>query len=115
MLTSLLAISPVYLSFICQLRGYGLSILLASVATVGAIYIVKGSIRQGLLYYIPAAALLPGVVPTNVFVNLSLFLFVNLVFVNKKEWRLRTGLLAIMAAASIGGLTPVLTDSSGFY
>ena len=59
----ILVFSPVYLGFFYQLRGYGLSILLAIVATIGVLHIVRGERRRGLAIFALGALPLPGVIP----------------------------------------------------
>ena len=78
LLAVLLAFSPVFLSFFYQLRGYGLTIFLSLVATLGAFYIIAGQRRKGTVMYVIGAVLLPGVIPSNLLFNGSLFLFLSL-------------------------------------
>ena len=113
LLTLMVSISPIYLAFLYQLRGYGISMLLALIATVGSMYVVSGSIRRGLVYYAPCAILLPGVMPTNIFLNLTLYLFMTGVLVKKGEGRRRYLLLLTLGLISAAGLIvyfPILSD-----
>ena len=99
-----LAFSPVYLGFFCQLRGYGLSILLSVMATIGAFYIFRNQTWEGLSLYIPGVLLLPGVVPSNVLVNGSLFLFLNIMFLKGRIWLRKLPLLIFLAIVSAVGM-----------
>ena len=77
LLAVLLAFSPIFLSFFYQLRGYGLTIFLSLVATLGAFYIISGQRRKGTVMYVIGTVLLPGVIPSNLLFNGSLFLFLS--------------------------------------
>ena len=108
-----LAISPVYLAFFYQLRGYGLTVLLALIATVGSFHIGSDSIRKGMIYYIPSAFLLPCVIPTNIFLNISLYLFIVIVLLQKREVQRHVFLLVALGFSSLGGVIvyfPILSD-----
>lgn len=104
LLALVMAFSPVYLCFFYQLRGYSMSIFLGVVATIGSLYLVRGERQRGLRFFIPAAILLPGVIPSNVLVNLSLLLFVGVSSVRDGSWRRQKRLLALLGLASVGGL-----------
>lgn len=100
----MLAFSPVYLGFFYQLRGYGLSIFLAILATLGVFYIIKDRLGQGTFFYVVGTVLLPIVVPSNLMLNASLFVFLNLVCVQNGMWRRRLPLLVMLGVASVAGM-----------
>lgn len=103
LVTVLLAASPVYQNAYYQLRGYGLSLFLAALATFGALYLARGEIKIGLWNYLPATLLLPGVIPTNGMLNLALLAFIYWEWLGRGEWPQRRRLGVILAAGSIGG------------
>lgn len=61
-----LGFSPVLLQFWLELRGYGISMFLATLTAIGSWDIVKGSRLRGFLWMIPGLLLLPGIIPTNI-------------------------------------------------
>ena len=103
-LALLMAFSPVAMGFYHQLRGYGLSIFLATAATFGAFYLLRADRRRGLAWFVPAALLMPGALPTNVLVSGGLWLFLNVGWWRAGQWRRRWGLLAVTGAAVAGGM-----------
>ena len=101
LLLMVLAFSPVYVGFFWQLRGYSLSILLAIIATMGALHIVRGARRWGLGLLALGALPLPGVIPSNLLVNYSLVLF--LLLHSLRERRLRSNVVLLVSLAAIAG------------
>lgn len=60
-----LGFSPVLLQFWLELRGYGASMLLATLATIGTWDMLEGRRWQGFALVAPALLLLPGIMFTN--------------------------------------------------
>ncbi len=84
--TLLMAFSPIYIGFYSQLRGYTLTIFLATLATIGGLNIITGKPRRGTVMFCLGAVLLPVVIPSNLMLNLSLLAFVNLVLARRGKW-----------------------------
>ncbi len=99
-----MAFSPVFLNFFYQMRGYSLSILLATLATAGALYLAIGDLRRGLALYGAGAVLLPMVIPSNLLLNFSLFCFVNVAFRQAGKWKQRRRLLLVLGGLSVVGM-----------
>lgn len=88
---TLMAASPVYLHFALDLRGYGLSILLATVAVGGAMAILdRPEAKSGHLWCAGSAFLLPLVMPTNALLPIALLLFIA-----AARWRAKAPLARI--------------------
>jgi hypothetical protein len=83
-LAIVLLASPMFLSFAYQIRGYGLSMLLSSIAAIGTLEILRGKRKEGAFIYGPSAAFLPVVIPSNVLVTFSLWLFVAIVLLRRR-------------------------------
>lgn len=100
--------SPVLLSFAVQMRGYGLTILLATMATLGALELAAGNDRRGIMMASPALLLLPITIPTNILLNASLTLFVFLAMLLRKQkcW-LAWVMFAITAGAGAAVYLPI--------
>ncbi len=107
LVTMLFALSPVYLAFFYQLRGYGLSILLAMIATLGVLRIVRGDRVQGLCLFVPAAILLPMAIPSNLLLNGSLVGYLALTLWWQGR-RFRRGDMAIVAVCAVCGVAGML-------
>lgn len=101
---AMLAMSPVFQNFTWQLRGYSFSIALGTVAATGAVRIICGRVQSGLALFVPSALLLPGILPTNLLVNLSLCGFVATAVAKQCGLRAAAGLGAIVLAASTAGM-----------
>ncbi len=104
LLTMMMAFSPVYICFFAQFRGYSFTILLATLATIGAIEIVRDNRRRGVIMFVSGAVLLPMVMPSNLIVNAGLLLFINAVLIHRKKWLQRLPLLLLVGCASPLGL-----------
>ena len=100
----LMAFSPVFLSFFYQVRGYGLTMLLASLATLGTLHLAEGRRCRGLWLYGPAVLLLPSVIPTNVLLNGSLWLFLVFSAVCRGQWRKQIPVLFALGVLSVAGI-----------
>jgi hypothetical protein len=99
-----LAFSPVYLGYFYQRRGYGLSILLAVLATIGALHIVRGELRIGIGMFALGAIPLPAVIPSNLMVNFCLLLFLVLFFQQEQRLQSNLRLLATLTLIALAGL-----------
>ena len=62
----LLAISPIFTAYAYQIRGYSLSIFLATAALSGALELVHGKTKSGLTLTCTTSLLLPLVIPSNI-------------------------------------------------
>ena len=100
----LMGFSPIYLGFFYQMRGYGLAMLLGSCATLGALWIAEGRRCRGACLYGPAVLLLPGVLPTNILLNTSLWLFLASSAWRFGTWRRDRLLLLFLGIVSIAGM-----------
>lgn len=99
-----LGCSLVVASFAWQMRGYSLAMLLSALATGGAMELIDGSRRRGLIMYLPAALLLPLVMPSNVLLlaaHGALLILARPRAIAWRTWALRT-LLPIAAAGALG-------------
>ena len=103
LLLLLMAFSPVYIGFFSQLRGYSMTILLSTLATFGALHLVRGQPRTGAFMFCLGALPLPGVLPSNALVTVSLFVFLNLALTRTRQWRRRWPYLLVCALALAGG------------
>lgn len=103
LLTVLWALSPIYLAFFYQLRGYGLTLLLALLATIGAFQLLSGR-RSGLAMFALPAVLLPVVIPSNLLLNASLLAFLFLVFWRRGELGSQFSTLIICGLAAGAGM-----------
>ncbi len=99
----ILVFSPLYLNFAFQLRGYGLTIFLSALATIGSLYIIEGKTQKGSIYFIIGTVLLPCVMPVNILLNISLILFMHWTLLNLQRSRRHRNLLLILSFASIAG------------
>ena len=74
----LLAISPVFTAFAYQIRGYSMSIFLATTALSGALELVHGKKKLGYALTCASCLLLPLVIPSNILllpvISLAIFL-----------------------------------------
>jgi hypothetical protein len=99
-----LAASLIVAGFGWQLRGYSLSMLLGALATGGVMELIDGSRRRGLILCLPAALMLPLVIPTNVLLLAALgatLIWARPRSVPWRLWILRT-LLPIAATTALG-------------
>jgi hypothetical protein len=113
LLAMMLAFSPLFMNFSWQLRGYGLSMLLATLALFGALYVVNGDRRRGLFLFVPAALFLPGVVPSNLLVTVSLAGFIGVALLRDGRLQEEAKTIAVCAVAAVAGMAlylPVLDD-----
>lgn len=105
-LALLLLISPIFLNFTFQARGYALSFFLSTLATVGAMELATGgNTRRGLGFFVPAAVLLPMVIPSNILTTLALFSFIALTyprFSRDSKFKKTISLILSGIAATIG-------------
>ncbi len=62
----LLAISPVFTAYAYQIRGYSMSIFLATTALSGALELVHGKSKSGFALTCASCLLLPLVIPSNI-------------------------------------------------
>ncbi len=99
----ILVFSPLYLNFAFQLRGYGLTMLLSALATIGCLYIIEGKIQKGSIFFLIGTVLLPGVMPVNFLLNLSLILFLHWTFASRRRWRQNRNVLLLLSFGSIAG------------
>jgi hypothetical protein len=107
-LALLMFASPLFLSFSYQLRGYGLSMLLSAMATIGVVEILAGKRRQGAFIYGPAAAFLPVAIPSNILVTFSLWLFVAIVLLRRRCDLRNLVFVGAMGLVSACGMTVYL-------
>ena len=109
LLAVLLAFSPVFLSFFYQLRGYGLTIFLSLLATLGAFYIITGQRRKGTVMYVIGTVLLPGVIPSNLLFNGSLFLFLSstLTARERSPWQLALAYAPLLVLVILRAILPL--------
>jgi hypothetical protein len=100
----LLAISPVFTAYAYQVRGYALTMALATAAVSGALEIISGRFWAGQAVMVIAMLLLPLVIPSNVILAPVLTLAVAAVLWRAgrpwREWLLRP--LPGVAAAAAG-------------
>lgn len=112
-LALLMGFSPIFLAFVCQMRGYGMTFLLATLATYGALLVAGDKARQGLLLFVPAALLLPGVLPSNLLLSATLVGYMALVARRRRRLARQSGALALAALAAAGGMAlylPILEE-----
>ncbi len=114
LITLTFVVSPIYQSHCYQLRGYGLSLLLTVMATVGAVKLIHGQMRSGLRWYLPGAILLPGVIPTNILINLALLVAILMTFWRQGKLVVdNQKTILLLTAAAVGGMViylPVATE-----
>ncbi len=111
-----LAMSPVFTPFSCEFRGYSLSMLLSAVAAHGLAELTEGHTRRGLWIQAPALALLPLVIPSNVFLGFAHALLVLLWPYWPGTRRSRLGAAAVLGGPQPSGwptTPPSGTSSSG--
>jgi len=105
----LFAMSPVFCGFSWQLRGYSLSMLLGAVAVSGVMELTTGSHRRGLLLSVPAAFLLPLVIPTNALLPAALLLVPVFLGAGDPSLAVRVRRVAPVAVATLLGCSYYLT------
>ncbi|RMD74155.1 MAG: hypothetical protein D6820_17285, partial [Lentisphaerae bacterium] len=82
----LLTFNPIYIGFFYQVRGYSLSILLATIATAGVLYIVRDERTLGVSLFALGAIPLPCIIPSNLLLNLTLVIFVAIFYYREKRF-----------------------------
>ncbi len=103
LLVLIVALSPVFLNYCWQVRGYGLSMLLSAAAAVGCLLVARGRLQTGLWLYVPAAVLLPAVMPSNVLLNVSLLIYL-VVVCRRNGQRIPARVWLLLTSAGIAGM-----------
>lgn len=102
----LFAFSPVYIAFLFQLRGYGFSLLLSTLLAAGFWEIQQKNYKIAFVLSLPGFLLLPGIMPSNILVLLSILLSLGIMLYINQELRRECWIFFFFIPAFLLGLLP---------
>ncbi len=107
-------LSPVLFNFLFQLRGYSLSLVLATLSTLGCIEMLEKN-SHGFWKVFLGCVLLPGIMPTNGLFLISLWLFLGIEFWRTHESKIQWIKWCILAFGMGIGSFPYLCMGGKFF